>query len=545
MMRDVMAAIVNPRIRTVSIVASIQSSKTLAPELTLAYIIANMPGPALWLDTTDVNAKNESESRLQPLFENCKPVKNLFPFDRNKKRNAAIFFRNGMPLWILGANNKRNLQSRSIRWLFGDETWLWAPGRMAEAEARVSAFGRLGKCVFFSQAGTAGDDTDIKFRSSDCRKWSFECPHCGKVQAFKWENLHWDPAAKDADSGKWNFHRVRESTVLTCEECGHVFPDSPGTRARLNASARFVPQNENALAGVVGFHWNALAVMSWGQLAEMFLRAKEEARAGITDNLKAFYQKRLAEPWKEGEHDFVSEVLTETSDYEFGFDDWENEGVIDAAARRLVPAREWTGSPDAPRLRFLTVDVQEGYFYFVIRSWSAEGASRLINCGMAQTFPELDALRERWRIQNRFVFVDGSYQTQRVAEWCAQTGATMLMGDRVAGRASFLHPDKRERVFSPRRLVRYAGKTAVSYYFSNLSCKDKLAQLRSGQAEPWGLPKDVPVNYLKQLQSEYRSLTAAGKPIWLQYPRRPNHYFDCETMQVCAAYMVKLFEKKE
>jgi len=333
MMRDVMAAIVNPRIRTVSIVASIQSSKTLAPELSLAYIIANMPGPALWLDTTDVNAKNESESRLQPLFENCKPVKNLFPFDKNKKRNAAIFFRNGMPLWILGANNKRNLQSRSIRWLFGDETWLWAPGRMAEAEARVSAFGRLGKCVFFSQAGTAGDDTDIKFRSSDCRKWSFECPHCGKVQAFKWENLHWDPAAKDADSGKWNFHRVRESTVLTCEECGHVFPDSPGTRARLNAS--------------------------------------------------------------------------------------------------------------------------------------------------------------------------------------------------------------------PRRLVRYAGKTAVSYYFSNLSCKDKLAQLRSGQAEPWGLPKDVPVNYLKQLQSEYRSLTAAGKPIWLQYPRRPNHYFDCETMQVCAAYMVKLFEKKE
>ena len=296
MMRAVMEAIVNPRIQTVSIIASIQSSKTLAPELTLAYIIANMPGPALWLDTTDANAKNESESRLQPLFENCKPVKNLFPFDKNKKRNAAIFFRNGMPLWILGANNKRNLQSRSIRWLFGDETWLWAPGRMSEAEARVSAFGRLGKCVFFSQAGFAGDDTDVKFRSSTQNEWCFECPHCGAVRPFKWENVHWDALAKDAETGKWDFSRVRESAKLFCAECGAAFDDTEGTRTRLSKTARFVPQNANAAAGVEGFHWNALATMSWGVLAEMFLRATAEARAGNPDNLKAFFSKTTRNP---------------------------------------------------------------------------------------------------------------------------------------------------------------------------------------------------------------------------------------------------------
>ena len=537
--REIMNAITDPRVKTVVMVASIQSSKTLAPELTLAYIIANMPGPALWLSTTDGNAKDESESRLQPLFEHCLPVKALFPFDKNKKRNAAIFFRNGMTLWILGANNKRNLQSRSIRWLFGDETWLWAPGRMTEAEARVSAFGRLGKCVFFSQAGFAGDDTDAKFRASTRAEWCFECPHCGKVQPFLWENVRWDALAKDAETGAWNFARVRETAKLVCAECGAEFADTAAVRTKLNASARFVATNPDAAAGTVGFHWNALANMSWGVLAEMFLRATAEARSGNADNLRAFFQKRLAEAWNEDEHDFAAEVFTDTSDYRLGETDWPDEGVADAATRSFVRAADWTGSPDAPRLRFLTADVQGGYFYFVIRQWSPAGDSRLVNCGMAQTFDEIARLRDEWRVPARFVFIDASFETRRVAEWCAASKAVALMGDRVAGRAFFAHADKRDRVYSPRRLIKAPGnRTAESYYFSNLSCKDKLAELRRGEGAKWELPSDVPVNYLRQISgSEYRTMTAANKPIWLQRGRRPNHFFDCESMQVCAAFM--------
>jgi hypothetical protein len=40
-----MEAIVDPKIRLVSIIAAVQSSKTTSPELTLCYIIANLPGP--------------------------------------------------------------------------------------------------------------------------------------------------------------------------------------------------------------------------------------------------------------------------------------------------------------------------------------------------------------------------------------------------------------------------------------------------------------------------------------------------------------------
>jgi phage terminase large subunit GpA-like protein len=135
--KEVFAAITDPRVRVVSIIAAVQAAKTLVSEISLAYIIANMPGPTLWLNETDEDARDQSESRLQKLFDVCAPVRALYPANRHKKRNTTIHFSNGMTLWIVGAHNRTNLQRRSIRWIFADETWLYPTGHMAEAEARV------------------------------------------------------------------------------------------------------------------------------------------------------------------------------------------------------------------------------------------------------------------------------------------------------------------------------------------------------------------------------------------------------------------------
>ncbi len=541
-MRDVMAAIVNPRVRLVFVMASIQSSKTLSPELALAYIIPNLPGPTLWLDVTDDAAKLQSETRLQPLFDHCAPVKELLPADKNKRRNRTIFFTNGATLWILGASNRRNLQSRSIRWLFGDETWQWPTGRMVEAEARVAAFGRLGKCVFTSQAGAVGDDTDRKFRTTTQSEWCFQCPVCGRVQPYKWENVHWDKAAKDVETGKWDFQKVAATAHMLCEACGARFEDSAGVRTELMKSGRFVVQNHDATAGAVGFRWNSLAFMEWGKLAEMFLRAKENARKGKIADLAAFYQQRLATPWQDEFGDFDAAAFSAPeSGYKLGDENWELEGRADAEARVFVCAKDFAGDAAAPRLRFLTADVQDGYFYFVVRMWSPSGDSRLLAAGMAQTFDDLRDIRDKWKIHDRFVFIDGGYLTQRVAAFCAENNAVMLLGDRMAGRAFFKHADRQERVYSPRRVIKAGnGKVCESFYFSNLSCKDKLAELRRGESERWEIPCDISPDYIKQMGNEYRSESGNGKPIWLRKGSRPNHFFDCETMQVAAAFMLKI-----
>jgi len=45
------------------------------------------------------------------------------------------------------------------------------------------------------------------------------------------------------------------------------------------------------------------------------------------------------------------------------------------------------------------------------------------------------------------------------------------------------------------------------------------------------------------MESEHRT-KEKGKWIWLQIGSRPNHYFDCEAMQIAAATMLKLIGRE-
>ena len=102
---------------------------------------------------------------------------------------------------------------------------------MAEAEARVTAFGWLGKCLFMSQGGEEDDDTHRKHETTDMREWTFECPHCRTRQPWKWEQVEWSKDARD-EAGEWDFQKVRDSTAMRCASCNHYFEDSDRTRRR-------------------------------------------------------------------------------------------------------------------------------------------------------------------------------------------------------------------------------------------------------------------------------------------------------------------------
>ena len=536
--REAMEAMSDPDIRLVSIVAPVQSSKTIGAELCLCYIVANFPGPCLWLSQTDADAKDQAEARLHKLFSECDAVKKLFPADRHKKKTQTIFFSNGMTLWVLGAHAKSNLQSRSIRWLIGDETWQWPSGHMQQAEARVTAFGWLGKCIFLSQGGTENDDTHRKFETTDMREWEFKCPKCGKYQPYKWSNIEWDKNYRDGE-GRMDFAKVRSSVRLVCEFCKHEIADSDANRKLLNSSAKFVPQNPNAPATKAGFHWNSLASMSWGELAEMYLRAKESCRRGDMEDLKNFYQKRLALPWGDLEEDFTLDISP--SGYRMG-DDWESEGAVGAKGAVLPPPHE---NKNRVRLRFLTVDVQMDHFYAVVRSWACDASSRLVYCAKLQTWEDVEILQNRFGMFPQLVFVDAGYSTFEVYRNCAKHNWTALMGD---GRRDFPHRVNgkiTQRFYSTARHPLVSDRKCRMHYWSNLGIKDTLARLRSNQnpdeGSTWEVPSDVPEEYLKMLDSEQR-VKKGNSWEWRQIGKRPNHYWDCEAMQVCAAYMMKLFK---
>ena len=537
--REVMEAIVDPKIRLVSIIAAVQSSKTTSPELTLCYIIANLPGPCLWLDQTDEDAKDESESRLQKLFESCEPVKKLFPKNKNKQRNCTIHFSNGMTLWLLGAYNKTNLQRRSIRWLFGDETWRWPVGHMAEAEARTTAFGWLGKCVFMSQGGEEADDTHRKFETTDMREWHYKCPKCGKYVPFRWENIEWDDDCKD-ENGEYDFSKINHSTTLKCPECGEYFEDTDRMRRILNKDGKFIPLNPNAAKENVGFHWNALASMPWGKLAELYLRAKIAARKGDSSLLQQFYQKRLALPWKEFAEDYRLEIAS--GSYNSG-DVWDDEAGFNKLGEIIAPP--FAENEVIAPLRIMSVDVQMNCFYLVVRAWSINGSSRLLWHEKVLTWEDIEEIQKRFRILDNLIFVDAGYNSFEVYKHCGERNWIALMGD---NRANFFHrlPNGKTvlRFYSPVKHIFISRYVKCRMYFwSNLNVKDTLARIRRNQnpadGATWEVPTDISEDYLKQMQSEHR-IKKGNSWIWEQIGNRPNHYLDCEAMNCAGALMLKI-----
>lgn len=537
--REVMEAIVDPKIRLVSIIAAVQSSKTTSPELTLCYIIANLPGPCLWLDQTDEDAKDESESRLQKLFESCEPVKKLFPKNKNKQRNCTIHFSNGMTLWLLGAYNKTNLQRRSIRWLFGDETWRWPVGHMAEAEARTTAFGWLGKCVFMSQGGEENDDTHRKFETTDMREWHYKCPKCGKYIPYKWENVEWDDDCKD-ENGEYDFSKINHSTALKCPECGEYFEDSDRMRRILNKDGKFIALNPNASKENVGFHWNALASMSWGKLAELYLRAKIAARKGDSSLLQQFYQKRLALAWREFAEDYRLEIAS--GSYNSG-DIWDEEAGFNKLGEIIAPP--FAENEVIAPLRIMSVDVQMNCFYLVVRAWSINGSSRLLWHEKVLTWEDIEEIQKRFNILDNLVFVDAGYNSFEVYKHCGERNWIALMGD---NRANFFHrlPNGKTvlRFYSPVKHIFISRYVKCRMHFwSNLNIKDTLARIRRNQnpadGATWEVPTDISEDYLKQMESEHL-IKKGNSWIWEQIGNRPNHYLDCEAMNCAGALMLKI-----
>ena len=119
------------------------------------------------------------------------------------------------------------------------------------------------------------------------------------------------------------------------------------------------------------------------------------------------------------------------------------------------------------------------------------------------------------------------------------------MGD---GRRDFPHRVNgkiTQRFYSTARHPLVSDRKCRMHYWSNLGIKDTLARLRSNQnpdeGSTWEVPSDVPEEYLKMLDSEQR-VKKGNSWEWRQIGKRPNHYWDCEAMQVCAAYMMKLFK---
>jgi phage terminase large subunit GpA-like protein len=507
--------------KEVVIVAPVGSGKTTLFEGLIPWIISEEPGGTLVALQTDSEASTWAETRLNPSLQLCEPIKNLFPEDRHKKRKTEIIFPH-MPLLIGGANLS-TLQSKSMRWVIGDEVWIWKQGMIEEARRRTHDRWNS-RCLFVSQGSFEGDDFHEAYKQTDQRIFKWLCSKCNTRNAWNFKYLIYDETRDSND-------RIIESEIeqtarLKCPECEHEYKDNVATRRALSDSSIYESTNPAARTGYIGFNYSALCVwwIPWGKLAVEYAKANEAKKQGVLKPLSQFIQKRLAEFWADEIGSNMSALI-----------------AADYKKSEFVDGSLWDGE----FYRFMTVDVQRDHFWAVIRAWKPDGSSRLIYENKILTWESIREIQKQYKVQDACTAIDSQYRTDEAYSRCGQFGWTALHG---SGKDHFTHIVRKKHIkklYSPfNYAVSSTGKRARYCHWSNEKVKDILSLLRSGQGVSWEVPQDISENYLKQIDSEVKKdfVNTQDKSVkyrWVKI-KKDNHIWDCETMNLLMAIMINI-----
>lgn len=518
----------DPETKLLTILASIQSGKSLFARLFTCHIVANNPGPTMVLQATDNEAKDFALRYLRPVWNNCPPVKARLSSDDLDRSTTADFDR--MTLYCRGIWNESNLQRLSLRYTIADECWMSPPGHLAELSARVTAFGWMGKRIFMSQGGRAGQEFHQLHETTDQRDWNFRCT-CGHLQPWLWEQVRFPDNAKQ--SGSWDLAKVSSGTTYECASCQTRLPDTNASRLEANAGGMFVATSASANSGHIGLHWNSLATMSWGELGVMMIKAAESANLyGDEEPRRQFKQKRLALAWAEEGGEIVN--IAEAASYNMA-DDWDGMAMITPKGK-VVDRQE---APDGS-IPFITagIDVQRGHFFGVVRMWSRTGHSRLRAFAKIDTWPDVEAFVTKHGVHKALVMVDSGDSAHEVYRQTAMRGWKTAKG---SGNEDFSVASKdgktTRRFYSDKQSIVVPGipQRAVLIVWSNIGGKDLLHGLRSRKVFSYAL--DAGEDYVQQMNSEVRVKDRrTGKPMWvLPQGKKDNHAYDCELLGLLAA----------
>lgn len=515
--------------KMLTVLASIQSGKSLFARLLTCHIIANAPGPTAVFQSTDAEAKDFALRYMRPVWNNCPPVKARISLDDMDRSTTTDFDR--MTLYCRGLWNEANLQRLSLRYTIADECWMAPSGHLAELSARVTAFGWMGKRIFMSQGGRAGQEFHQLHESTDQRDWNFRCPTCDRLQPWVWEQVRFPDEAKT--TGSWDLQKVSVGTTYECAGCQTRLPDNNATRLEANRRGAFVATASAANSGHIGLHWNSLATMSWGELAVMMIKAKEAAEIyGDEDGRRQFKQKRLALAWAEEGGEIVN--IAQAANYNMT-DDWDGESVVTPKGR--VTDRE--GAPEGSfPFRTAGVDVQRGHFFCAVRRWSRTGHSRLKAFAKVDTWQDVEAFVKKHGVHQAMVMVDSGDAAQDVYRQTAMRGWKCAKG---SGNEDFAVTTKdgksTRRFYSDKQAIMVPGlqTRAVLIVWSNLAGKDLLHGLRSRKVFTYSL--DAGQDYVDQMSAEVRVKDRrTGKPQWLlPQGKKDNHAFDCELLGLLVA----------
>jgi len=497
--------------------------KSAMAEAMFAWVVAESPGPLLYLSQTNDTSRIWKESRLSYALKSVPRVRDLWPKDRHKDRKGDIIFPH-MPMHIRGAN-KSSCQELSMQYLYGDEVWTWKPDLMQEFLGRHH--NRWNRKVFLvSQAGLVDDSMDRAFEETDKNEWSFECDGCGDMVQYHRKILKYDIIKVE---GSIDDQATADTARIECPKCGHIYPDQIRVRRDMHKKSRYVPTSDKGLKGHKGYRMHRLGVWhtSWASYVLKELKAKKQLNLGVVDLWRQTHQKDDCQPWKD----------------DLGMKRKEMR-LSDTKLKDRDPKAKMKNETD----RFMSCDKGGDHFWVVVRAWAKGEGSELLFAGYVpenKDAQELRSLQEKYAVEDRKTLIDIQFDSDKIASWCQRYGWTGIRGNGVV--TSYKHKIRGgatvEKSYSAPKIKE--GKTLVAraIYFEVASnpIKDILWRLMNGEGINWTVPEDVSKAYKRHMKSEVRKEKDNGKQVW-EAADRQNHLWDAEYYNVAAALMNGIFE---
>lgn len=538
-------------VRGVRILAPVRGGKTLIADVFAPHEIVVEQSSVLWVFQDDIIAAEHAESRQWPILLAIPEASAMLSTDRHKTRKHDILFANGLPFKLTGPALGK-LQSKGYKVVICDEPWLYKPGTLGQAKARLGDFVKTASSKFLaiSQGGEEESDWDLEFREGVLYEWRPQCASCAKAMPIEWTINRPDGSRagaifdtiKNAD-GTYDKDASAATVRYVCPHCGHEHPNTEKTRAEWNRSGwafhavtgeRF---DETRMPSELSFRWHALIDYPWRELVKEWLSAQEAKHVGNLKPLVNFLQKRCAL--------MRSERSVHDTDLPF------TRVAMDLTDPK---AKAFEGEVK----RFLSADRQgEDVYWVTVRAWSKTGESRRLWFGRCYSEADIEAKRIEFGVPPNCTVVDSGYRPKGdhgVYSACIRYGWVALKGEEDA---SFWHtvptragqpPLRVQKPWAPKSYgdpaegTKKSGKKAPLFRFSSPTCADRVMGLieRGLWVEPEGDHTDeIERQYRIQMTAEYKKpkvnkFTGRREMVYV-CPTGNNHAFDCAKMQVLCA----------
>ena len=402
-----------PTVRTVIICKAPQVGGTEAVLNCIGYAIDRDPGPVLCIYPDELTARENNQDRIQPMIK-ASPRLRMYMTGLSDDSSLLKISLQHMPIYMAWARSAARLANKPIRYVVFDETDKY-PDTAGKRETDPISLGEARTITYRHNCKRWKISTPTTEAGNIWRALTEEaqvifdfwasCPACGVLQKMVFAQIKWEHKKEPDASGQCHSEdpETIEAEKLAWYECPHCLApwndydrDIAIRRGRWRDRKGETDISEYLklhLPVKIGFHlpsWLSPFV-SLSSPAAAFLR-------GLKDMIKKrdFHNKHAAEPWK----------LTVTSN---------NAEQILKARCGLPPQTV----PEAAIALTCGIDVQKRGFWYIVRAWSPEETSWLVDYGFLGTWDDVEAL-----------LFDASYpvgetgRTKRIFRVCVDTGGS-------------------------------------------------------------------------------------------------------------------------